>query len=71
MSNTYIDKVWPDHQFTLSLDQSLILAMEDEGRWMISKNLTEKHTIPNYLEYVYSDGMKGVKPGSVGIAGAG
>ncbi len=35
----YMSAVWPDHQFSLSLDQSLITAMEDEGRWMINNNL--------------------------------
>ncbi len=36
----YMDTVWRQNQFCLSLDQSLILAMEDEARWMIANNLT-------------------------------
>ena len=39
-SDAYMATVLPDHQFALSLDQSLVLAMEDEGRWMINNNLT-------------------------------
>ena len=27
----YVARVWPEHQFSLSLDQSLITAMEDES----------------------------------------
>ena len=31
---SYVRSIWPDNQFALSLDLSLILAMEDEARWM-------------------------------------
>ena len=32
--------VWARNQFALTLDQSLIAAMEDESRWLISNGLT-------------------------------
>ena len=38
--DTYMEIIWPRYQFALSLDQSLITAMEDEARWMIKNNLT-------------------------------
>jgi len=65
----YMETVWTQNQFTLSLDQSLILAMEDEARWMISNNLTTEKTVPNFLDFIYTDGLKAVKPGAVRIAG--
>jgi ABC-type nitrate/sulfonate/bicarbonate transport system substrate-binding protein len=65
----YINTIWPEHQFTLRLDQSLILAMEDEARWMISNNLTTERTVPNFLDYIYTDGLKSVTPDAVRIAG--
>ena len=40
----YMDTVWQQNQFSLSLDQSLIMAMEDEARWMIKNNLTAEKT---------------------------
>jgi hypothetical protein len=61
--------VWPDHQFALSLDQSLILAMEDEGRWMIDNNLTSEKTIPDFRGYIYTRGLEEVKPESLNIIG--
>ncbi len=65
----YVETVWSQNQFSLSLDQSLILAMEDEARWMISNNLTAEKTVPNFLDYIYTDGLKAVKPDAVRIAG--
>ena len=65
--DAYIESVWPSNQFSLSLDQSLILAMEDEARWMISNNLTTEKQVPNFLNYIYEDGLKAIKPEAVNI----
>ena len=34
--DAFMERAWPRYQFSLSLDQSLIAAMEDEARWMMS-----------------------------------
>jgi NitT/TauT family transport system substrate-binding protein len=49
----YLESVWPDHKFTLSLDQSLVLIMEDEGRWLIANNLTNATSVPDFQNYIY------------------
>jgi ABC-type nitrate/sulfonate/bicarbonate transport system substrate-binding protein len=64
---TFLDKIWPQNQFALSLDQSLIIAMEDESRWMMNNNLTMNNVMPNYMDYIYRDGLGIVKPGSMNI----
>jgi len=63
--DAYMAAVWPEHQFSLSLDQALILAMEEEARWMIKNNLTREKTIPNFTDHIYMDGLKAVKPKAV------
>ncbi len=68
-TDAYMAAVWDKNQFSLSLDQSLILAMEDEGRWMIKNNLTAEKTIPNFRDYIYTKGLEEVKPESVNIIG--
>lgn len=65
----YMDTVWQQNQFSLSLDQSLITAMEDEARWMIKNNLTAGRTVPDFRDYVYKDGLEAVRPESVNIIG--
>lgn len=65
--NSYIASIWPEHKFSLSLDQSLILAMEDEARWMINNNLTTEENVPDFLDYIYADGLEAIKPESVNI----
>jgi NitT/TauT family transport system substrate-binding protein len=63
----YMDIVWPQTTFSISLDQSLIVAMEDEARWMISNSLTTEKQVPDFLKYIYEDGLKAVKPEVVKI----
>jgi ABC-type nitrate/sulfonate/bicarbonate transport system substrate-binding protein len=65
-TSNYTEKIWNNHQFTLSLDQTLILRMEDQSRWMIRNNLTS-NPVPNFLNYVYIDGLESVDPGTVNI----
>lgn len=66
-TDAYMAAVWPDHQFSLTLDQSLVLAMEDEGRWMIANNLTGEKEIPDFTDYIYTKGLEKAKPESVSI----
>jgi ABC-type nitrate/sulfonate/bicarbonate transport system substrate-binding protein len=55
------------HIYGLSLFQSMIVAMEDESRWMISSNSTTEKNIPDFIKYVYLDGLQKVEPSAVNI----
>jgi NitT/TauT family transport system substrate-binding protein len=66
-TDAYMATIWPEHHFSLSLDQSLVLAMEDEGRWMIANDLTTEKEIPDFLDYIYAEGLKEEKPEAVNI----
>jgi NitT/TauT family transport system substrate-binding protein len=63
----YMETVWAQNQFSLSLDQSLIVAMEDEARWMIRNELTTEKQIPDFLNFIHEDPLKAVKPEAVYI----
>ena len=67
VDDSFVESAWSRDQFSLSLDQSLIAAMEDEARWMIKNNLTTEKTVPDFLDYIYTDGLKAVKPEAVNI----
>jgi len=63
----YVARIWPEHQFALSLDQSLIVALAAETRWMIGNNMTSEKQVPDFLNYIYEDGLKAIKPEAVSI----
>ncbi|MBI4334386.1 MAG: NrtA/SsuA/CpmA family ABC transporter substrate-binding protein [Chloroflexi bacterium] len=67
-NDAYMATVTPSqHTYSLALDQSMVLAMEDEARWMIKNGLTPERQVPDFLNYIHEDGLKGVRPGAVNI----
>jgi NitT/TauT family transport system substrate-binding protein len=66
-TDEYMAAVWPQNQYSLTLDMSLVTAMEDEGRWMIKNNLTSAEKIPDFRNYIYTKGLEEVKPEAVNI----
>ena len=67
LTDDEISSMWKRNQFSLSLEESLIAAMEDEARWMINNNLTAEKKVPNMVDYIYEDALKTVKPETVDI----
>jgi len=67
MDTALVESIWSRDQFSVSLDQSLVVAMEDEARWMISNNLTTEKQIPFFNDYINENALKEVKPEAVNI----
>lgn len=63
----YLDTIWPRYQFSLSLDQSLITAMEEEARWVMSNNLTAEKSVPDFLRYTNESALRAITPEAVNI----
>jgi NitT/TauT family transport system substrate-binding protein len=59
--------IWPKSRFEVRLDQDLLILMEDEARWAIRNKLTGSTRLPNYLDFIYIDGLKKIKPEAVTI----
>ncbi len=57
----FLDQNWPKNSFTVSLSQSLLLGMEDEARFMIANQLTDKTNVPNFNDFIYKDALRKVK----------
>lgn len=60
-----LSEIWGAYRFSITLDQPLLMSLEDEARWAIKNRLTDKTTIPNYLNLIHIDGLKAVKPEGV------
>jgi len=61
----YFAALWPDFRFRVSLDQGLLLALEDEARWAIANALTPAVRLPNYLSYIDFAALQRVAPAMV------
>lgn len=61
---------WKNYHFTAVLDQSFILNLEDQARWMFKKqDNTPSTNVPNFVDFMYGNGLKAVEPGAVNIPG--
>jgi NitT/TauT family transport system substrate-binding protein len=65
----YMATVWRQNRYALSLDQSLVAAMEDEARWMIRSNMTNATTVPDFMQYIDTTALEAVDPSAVRILG--
>lgn len=58
---------WLNSDYELSFDQSLLIAMEDEARWIIKNKLTEHTRLPNFLNYCCVEPLAKVNPKAVKV----
>ncbi|KJR97322.1 MAG: hypothetical protein VR65_25780 [Desulfobulbaceae bacterium BRH_c16a] len=65
MDPSLVGEIWPNMKFNVTLNQFLVLALEDESRWAIDSGIIAKKKIPNFLDYIYFDGLEAVKPKAV------
>lgn len=63
----FMDYIWPEYDFDVTLTQSLVLLLEDVARWRIDNKLTTKTNIPNYLDFIYMSALEEIKPAAVTI----
>jgi len=63
----YFNQIWPRQQFSLTLDQASLIAMENEARWVIANKLTNQMVVPDYLNFIYFDALDQVKPEAITI----
>lgn len=60
-----IKSIMADQHNRVSLDQILILALEDEARWMLESGVVKGKSLPNYLDFIDPVILKQVNPAAV------
>lgn len=59
---SFVQSIWQRNDFMVELPQELLSIMEDGAEWRIKNRLTKAKEVPNYLDFIYTDGLKTVKP---------
>ena len=67
LDENFIQWVWPDYIFKLSLNRSLIMNLEAQAQWVINSQLVTTKTIPDYTSFIDDSSLKKVKPFAVTI----
>ncbi len=63
----YMDYSWPKQEFTVVLEQAMLVAMEDQARWRIENGLTDETDVPNFLEFLYLNALEVTAPEAVTV----
>lgn len=67
-SEADVVEAWPDTEVPqVALAQALLLGLEDEARWAMTTGLVERTQMPNYLRFLYLDGLRSVQPDAVTV----
>ena len=67
IDKTVLDETWDIFTFRNVLDQALLVDLEEQTRWAIKNRLVARRDMPNYLDFIYGDGLLAVKPEAVRI----
>jgi len=59
--------IFSHHDYSLGLNQQLLVLMEDQAQWLIENKLTNHTEMPDFLRMLYLDGLKKVKPEAVRV----
>ena len=62
-----LDEIWNIFSFRVTLDQAFLVDLEDQTRWAIKNGFTLRKDMPDYLDFIYVDGLHSVKPDAVRI----
>jgi ABC-type nitrate/sulfonate/bicarbonate transport system substrate-binding protein len=65
MDKALADDVWSSFDLRVTLQQSLVIAMEDLARWASQRSRNEAARIQDYQADIYSAGLLVVRPGAV------
>ncbi|MGA2524725.1 MAG: ABC transporter substrate-binding protein [Candidatus Bathyarchaeia archaeon] len=69
VTSSSLASIWGGFQFSVTLTQPLILLMQNEAQWLISNNLTTATQVPNFINYIYVNGLETVNPNYVNVIG--
>ena len=54
--------LWADSSLNVSLDQSLLISLEDEAQWIMTNKFTHVSQAPSYLDLLHLDALKALDP---------
>lgn len=64
-----VEREWDNFDFDTHLDETLLLTLEDEARWMIGKEGGRGNRTPNFADHMDTKGLMAVDPQSVRLFG--
>jgi len=67
LNQNTVAELWDIFTPQITLTQELIFELENQTRWATKNNLVRRKQMPNYIDYLYIDGLKETKPEAVSV----
>jgi NitT/TauT family transport system substrate-binding protein len=67
LDQDFIDWMWPNINYRVSLMPSLLTTLESEARWARQEGHVTASRSPNYLNFIYSEPLRKARPDRIGI----
>lgn len=65
MEEEVMARILNEHSWRVELSQAMLISLEQEARWAIKSGLAKKGSMPNYLDFIYTDALRSLKPDAV------
>ena len=65
IDKSLIHEVWNAFNYHVVQDQTLLITLEDETRWAMKNNLTDRTDMPDYLSFIHLDSLRAIKPEAI------
>ncbi|MEC5217277.1 NitT/TauT family transport system substrate-binding protein [Actimicrobium sp. GrIS 1.19] len=65
MDDALMARIFDPEDYVVSLDQALLLALDDQSRWAMKERLAPARAMPNFLNVTRYQFLETVKPGAV------
>lgn len=65
VDDTLMSEVFDPGNYVVSLDQSMLLALDDQSRWAMQRGLVSAGPVPNYLNIVRYQHLEAILPSAV------
>jgi NitT/TauT family transport system substrate-binding protein len=60
-----LEQNWPEMSMRLSLNQSMLVMMEDIARWAIKSGMVEPQLVPDFLDLIVPGPLQAIAPRAV------
>ncbi len=67
VSKEHIEMRWAEINMHVSLEQSMLLLMEDIARWVIKQEAAKNRIVPNFLDMIMTEPLERLAPDTVTI----
>lgn len=67
VNEAILSKLFDPEDFVLSLDQALLLSLDDQTRWAMQQGLVKTGPVPNFLRFTKYQALQTVLPAAVKI----